>query len=72
MLYFRVVTKANEIVHIYYSALNFQNVMTATGKIATHMTINDRLNQVSKKTFVYSHLLATISMNIYGLFLLCF
>jgi len=35
MLYFRVITKANEeLVHIYYSALNFRNVMTATGKLS--------------------------------------
>jgi hypothetical protein len=52
MLYFRVITKANEeLVHIYYSALNFLNVMTATGKLSLYGIISDRLNQVRKKDF---------------------
>ena len=71
MLCFRVITKANEeLVHIYYSALNFRNVMTASGKIALYGVASDRLNQVRKKTFVYSHLLATICINSIGLCLL--
>jgi len=37
------------LVHIYYSALNFRNVMTATGKLALYGIISDRLNQVRKK-----------------------
>jgi hypothetical protein len=54
MLYFRVITKADEeLVHIYYSALNFQNVMTATRKTALHVA-SDRLNQVSTSIFLYS------------------
>jgi hypothetical protein len=54
MLYFRVITKADEeLVYIYYSALNFQNVMTATRKTAVHVA-SDRLNQVSKSIFLYS------------------
>jgi len=57
MLYFRVITKANEeLVHIYYSALNFRDVMTATGKLSLNVIVSDRLNQVRKKTFFYSHL----------------
>ena len=73
MLYFRVITKANEeLVHIYYSALNFQNVMTAKGKLSLYGIISDRLNQVRKETFIYSHLLVTICMNSTGLFQLCF
>jgi len=73
MFYFRVVTKGNEeLVHIYYSALNFRNVMMATGKLALHVVISDRLNQVRKETFVYSHLLGTICMNNIGLFQLYF
>jgi hypothetical protein len=55
MLYFRVITKANEeLVHIYYSALNFRNVMLATGKLSLNVVVSDRLNQVRKETFVYS------------------
>jgi len=72
MLYFRVITKANEeLVHIYYSALNFRDVMTATGKISLNVLVSDRLNQVRKETFVYSHLFLTICMNSIGLFQLC-
>jgi len=72
MLYFRVITKADEeLVHIYYSALNFRNVMTATGKLSLRGIISDRLNQVRKETFVYSHLLATRCLNSVGLFLIC-
>jgi hypothetical protein len=72
-LYFRVITEANEeLVHIYYCALNFRNVMTATGKLSLYGVISDRLNQVRKKTFVYSHLLVTMCMNSIGLFQLCF
>jgi len=37
------------LVHIYYSALNFRNVMTATGKLALHGVISDWLNQVKKR-----------------------
>jgi hypothetical protein len=71
MLYFRVMTKADEeLVHIYYSALNFRNVMTATGNLALHEIISDRLNQVSKNIFVYSHLLATLCVYSFGPFLL--
>jgi len=50
MLYFRVITKTNEeLVHIYYSALNFRDVMTATGKLSLNVVVSDRLNQVRKK-----------------------
>jgi len=73
MLYFRAITKANEeLVHIYYSALNFRDVMTATGKLALYMSVSDWLKQVRKESFVYSHLLETIYMNIIGIFLICF
>jgi hypothetical protein len=73
MLYFRVISKANEeLVHVYYSALNFRDVMTATGKLSLNVVVSDRLNQVRKETFVYSHLLVTIFMNSTGLFQLCF
>jgi hypothetical protein len=72
MLYCRVVTKVDEeLVHIYYSALNFRNVMTATGKIALYGILSDRLNQVRKETFGHSHFLVTVCMNSVGLFLLC-
>jgi len=72
MLYFRVITKPNEeLVHIYYSALNFRNVLTATGKLSLHMIITDRLIQVRKETFVYSHLLVTMCMKSTGLFQIC-
>jgi len=72
MLYFRVVTKANEeLVHIYYSALNLRNVMTATGKFKLNGIVSDRLKQVRKETFVYSHLLVTMCMNSVGLFQIC-
>jgi len=72
MLHYRVITKADEeLVHIYYSALNFQNVMIATGKLALNGIISDRLNQVRKETFVYSHLLVIMCMNIVGLFQIC-
>jgi len=72
MLYYRVITKANEeLVHIYYSALNFRDVMTATGKLSLNVLVSDRLNQVRKETFVYSHLFLTICMNSIGLFQLC-
>jgi hypothetical protein len=55
VLYFRVITKANEeLIHIYYSALNFRNVMTASGKLTLQVFDSDRLNQVRTKTFVYS------------------
>ena len=71
MLYFRVITKANEeLVHIYYSALNFRDVMTTTGKLSLYGMVSDRLNQVRKETSVYSHLLVTICMNSIGLFLI--
>jgi len=50
MLYFRVITKADEeLVHIYYAALNFRDVMTATGKISLSVVVSDRLKQVKKK-----------------------
>ena len=72
MLYYRVTTKANEeLVHVYYSALNFRDVMTATGKLSLNVVVSDQLNQVRKETFVYSHLLVTICMNGIGLFLIC-
>jgi hypothetical protein len=61
MLHFRVITKPNEeLVYIYYSAINHQNVMTATGKLAIDVIVKDRLNQVSKKPFVYPHLLGAV------------
>ena len=61
VLHFRVITKTNEeLVHIYYSALNFRNVMTATGNRALHVFDSDRLNQVSATTFVYLLPLTTI------------
>jgi hypothetical protein len=73
MLYFRVITKTNEeLVHIYYSALNFRDVMAATGKLSLYGIVSDRLNQVRKETFVYSHLFVTVCMNSIGLFLICF
>ncbi|KAJ8887678.1 hypothetical protein PR048_013896, partial [Dryococelus australis] len=34
-----------ELVHIYYSALNFRDVMTATGKITAEVVAEGRLNQ---------------------------
>jgi len=72
MLYFRVKTKANEeLVHVYYSALNFRDVMTATGKLSLYVIVSDRLKQVRKETFVYSHLLVAICMISIGLFLIC-
>jgi len=72
MLYFRAITKADEeLVHIYYSALNFRDVMTATGKLSLYVVVSDRLKQVRKETFVYSHLLLTIHMYSVGLFLIC-
>jgi len=72
MSYFRVVTKGNEeLVHIYYSALNFRNVMTATGMLSLNGIISDRLNQVRKETFVNSYLLVTICVNSIGLFQIC-
>jgi hypothetical protein len=72
MLYFRAITKANEdLVHIYYSALNFRDVMTATGKLSLNAVVSDRLKQVRKETFVCSHLLVTICMNSVGLFQIC-
>jgi len=72
MFYFRVITKGNEeLVHIYYSALNFRNVMTATGKLSLNGIISDRLNQVRKEIFVYSHLFVTICVNSIGLFQIC-
>jgi hypothetical protein len=73
MLYYRVITKTNEeLVHIYYSALNFRNVMTATRKLSLYGIVSDRLKQVRKETFFYSHLLVTLCMNNIGLFLMCF
>ena len=74
MLYFRVITKANEeLVHIYYSTLNFRDVMTATRNLSFYVVVNDQLKQVrKKKTFVYSDLLVTICMNSVGLFQICF
>jgi len=72
MLFFRIITRANEeLVHVYYSALNFRNVMTATGKLSLYGIISDRLNQVRKETFVYSYLLVTMCMNSTGLFQIC-
>jgi maltodextrin utilization protein YvdJ len=72
MLYFRVITKAEEeLVHIDYSALNFRDVMTATGKLSVNGIVSDQLNQVWKKTIVCSHLLLTVCMNSVGLFLIC-
>jgi len=61
MLYYRVITKANEeLVHIYYAALNFRDVMRAAGKLSLHGIISDRLKQVRKKnicllTFISNH-----------------
>ena len=56
MLYFRVITKTNEeLVHIYYSALNFRDVMTATGKLSLNVVVSDRLNQVRKKKHFCTH-----------------
>jgi hypothetical protein len=50
LLYYRVITKAKEeLVYTYYSALNFRDVMTATGKLSLYGIISDRLNQVRKK-----------------------
>ncbi|XP_034230761.1 fatty acid synthase-like [Thrips palmi] len=34
-----------EFVHVYYSALNFRDIMTATGKLATEVAAHGRLNQ---------------------------
>jgi hypothetical protein len=49
LLCFRVQAKPNqELVQIYYSALNFRNVMTATGRLVTNSK-EDRLNQVRTK-----------------------
>ena len=74
MLCFRVIIKPNEeLVHIYYSALNFRDVMTATRNLSFYVVVNDQLKQVrKKKTFVYSDLLVTICMNSVGLFQICF
>jgi len=72
MLYFRVITKENEeLVHVYYSALNFRDVMTATGKLSLNVIVRDRLKQVRKETFVYSDLVVTICMTSISLFLVC-
>ena len=35
----------SEFVHVYYSALNFRDIMTATGKLATEVAAHGRLNQ---------------------------
>jgi hypothetical protein len=46
-LYFRVQAKPdNGLVQIYYSALNFLNVVSATGKVAANVFMKDRFNQV--------------------------
>jgi hypothetical protein len=39
-----------KLVHIYYSALNFHNVVLATGKVAANVFVKDPLNQVRTKT----------------------
>jgi hypothetical protein len=50
-VYFRFQAKPNEkLVQIYYSALNFQNVVLATGKVAASVFVKDPLNQVRTKT----------------------
>jgi hypothetical protein len=47
MLYFRVQAKPDKgLVQIYYSALNFRNVVLATGKVAASVFVKDQLNQV--------------------------
>ena len=51
-----------ELVHIYYSALNFRDVMTATGKLSLNVVVSDRLNQVRKKN---NCLLTIIPNNMY-------
>jgi len=72
MLYFRVITKANEeLVHVYYSALNFKDVMIATGKLSLNVIVSDRLKQVRKESFVYSHFLVAICMISIGISLIC-
>ncbi|KAK3908916.1 Fatty acid synthase [Frankliniella fusca] len=38
-------TPGQEFVHVYYSALNFRDIMTATGKLATEVAAQGRLNQ---------------------------
>jgi hypothetical protein len=35
-----------EFIHVYYAALNFRDVMTATGKLAVEVACNSRLNEV--------------------------
>ena len=37
----------DELVHVYYSALNFRDIMTATGKLAIEVIARGRMNQVS-------------------------
>ena len=72
ILYFKVITEAQEeLIHIYYFAVNSRNVITATGKLALHGAISDQLKQVRKETFVCSHLSVTICINSFGLFQLC-
>jgi hypothetical protein len=46
LLYFRVQAKSDGLVQIYYSALNFKNVILATGKVAANIFVTDALNQV--------------------------
>jgi hypothetical protein len=41
-----------ELVQIYYSALNFQNVVLATGKVAANIFGKDRFNQVRTQTHI--------------------
>lgn len=44
-----------ELVHIYYAAFNFRDVMTATGKLALEVISSSRLNQVRRGPFLNLH-----------------
>jgi predicted alternative tryptophan synthase beta-subunit len=37
-----------ELVHVYYAALNFRDVMTATGKLSLDVVTSSRLDQVGR------------------------
>lgn len=46
--------KGKELVHIYYSSLNFRDVMVMTGKLAPEIIYKERLSQAST---LFKHIL---------------
>lgn len=46
-------TEESQIIHIYYTALNFRDIMLATGKLAPEVVARGRINQASVIGFEY-------------------